>query len=131
MPFPLLAHAIAGLDPSIPTLPQILKEQGGYKTHLVGKWHVGNAKKSMLPTSRGFDSFFGCIGGGFDHYTKNAGGMLDLWRGERLVKKEEVDEKDHAINLFSREAIQVIEAHAREEKETEKPLFLFLSYTGR
>jgi arylsulfatase A-like enzyme len=45
----------------------------------VGKWHLGHSKRSMLPLRRGFDSFFGLHGGGFDHYTKvrtddNSGG---------------------------------------------------------
>lgn len=79
MPFPLLAHAVAGLDPSVPTMPELLRDHG-YRTHLVGKWHVGNAQRGMLPTKRGFDSFFGLVGGGFDHYTKEGGGQVDLWR---------------------------------------------------
>lgn len=79
MPFPLLAHAVAGLDPSVPAMPELLRDHG-YRTHLVGKWHVGNAQRGMLPTKRGFDSFFGLVGGGFDHYTKEGGGQVDLWR---------------------------------------------------
>ncbi len=79
LPFPLLAHAVAGIDPAVPTMAEKLKD-AGYRAHLVGKWHVGNAQRSMLPTKRGFDSFFGLVGGGFDHYTKDGGGQVDLWR---------------------------------------------------
>jgi arylsulfatase A-like enzyme len=46
----------------------------------VGKWHLGHSKQSMTPLSRGFDSFFGLHGGGFDHYTKDGGnGQVGIW----------------------------------------------------
>ena len=40
------------------TLLSNLFSQGGYKTHAIGKWHLGNSG-AWLPTARGFDSFFG------------------------------------------------------------------------
>lgn len=79
LPFPLLGHPVAGIDLSIPTMAERLRD-AGYRTHLVGKWHVGSAQRGMLPTKRGFDSFFGLVGGGFDHYTKEGAGQVDLWR---------------------------------------------------
>ncbi len=39
------------------TLAQIVKQQG-YKTMAIGKWHLGH-QPEYLPTSRGFDSFYG------------------------------------------------------------------------
>ena len=40
------------------TLISNLFKQSGYKTHAVGKWHLGNSGP-YLPTARGFDSFLG------------------------------------------------------------------------
>ncbi len=88
----------------------------------------------MLPLSRGFDTFFGCVGGGFDHYTKYAGGTIDLWRGYEQVKEEDIDPLDHATNLFSREAVELIhhhaQAHGPKSGDAEAPLFLYLAYTA-
>jgi arylsulfatase A-like enzyme len=51
-----------GLDPKLVTWPEVL-EQGGYRTGLVGKWHLGLADK-FHPTKTGFDYFMGFRGGG-------------------------------------------------------------------
>jgi arylsulfatase A-like enzyme len=46
-----------GMPVSEITIANILKD-AGYKTAAIGKWHLGQAKR-YLPTSRGFDSFYG------------------------------------------------------------------------
>lgn len=46
-----------GLPDSETTLAQVLKKQG-YQTMCVGKWHLGHLPR-FLPTSRGFDEYFG------------------------------------------------------------------------
>lgn len=61
----------AGENRSIPynmsTMPEKLKELG-YKTHLVGKWHLGAGYRNVTPTARGFDSFFGYWNGYIGYY---------------------------------------------------------------
>lgn len=48
-------------------LPQYLKDLG-YTTHAIGKWHLGMARTTQLPTYRGFDSHFGYRGGFTSYY---------------------------------------------------------------
>ncbi|MCX7826754.1 MAG: sulfatase-like hydrolase/transferase, partial [Verrucomicrobiae bacterium] len=42
----------------------------GYRTGLVGKWHLGEAAP-FHPNRRGFDEFFGFVGGGHDYFCEN------------------------------------------------------------
>ncbi len=51
-----------GLPPNVPTLAEELK-RAGYRTGLVGKWHLGHTKPAFYPTSRGFDYFAGGLRG--------------------------------------------------------------------
>tara|TARA_B100001057_G_scaffold116076_1_gene114635 strand:+ start:2939 stop:4375 length:1437 start_codon:yes stop_codon:yes gene_type:complete len=46
-----------GIPTNEVTIPEELKKQG-YKTAIIGKWHLGH-KKEYLPLNHGFDYFFG------------------------------------------------------------------------
>ncbi len=62
----------AGLPLAQATLPQVLRT-AGYKTGAVGKWHLG-AHPQFHPQQRGFDEYFGMLGGGHIYLPGAKGG---------------------------------------------------------
>lgn len=85
----------------------------GYATGIVGKWHLGSLPE-MHPQKRGFDEFFGFLGGAHSYF--NPTGIL---RG-----KTQVEEKEYTTDAFGREAVEFIERH----KST--PWFLYLAFNA-
>lgn len=51
------AHWFLGLHPDEITIAEQFKQQG-YKTHMVGKWHLGT-EPEFLPRTQGFDHYYG------------------------------------------------------------------------
>lgn len=107
-------------------MPQYFKD-AGYKTALVGKWHLGFYQKQFTPTMRGFDSFFGYLGPyiGYYDYTLN---MFDrnYSRGydmRRNISVANETSKVYVTDLFTREAVKVITDH-----DKMKPLFLVVNH---
>lgn len=64
---PLEADKPVALPLETPTLPGILR-QAGYRTSLIGKWHVGIGG-GVGPRDYGYDSFFGFLGGMTDYFS--------------------------------------------------------------
>ncbi|MBI5770349.1 MAG: sulfatase-like hydrolase/transferase [Verrucomicrobia bacterium] len=85
----------------------------GYATGLVGKWHLGN-QPAMQPPQRGFQEFFGFLGGAHSYF--DVSGML---RGSEQIK-----ELDYTTDAFGREACAYIERHRAH------PWFLYLAFNA-
>ena len=102
----------SGLPLTEKTIADRLKA-AGYVTGLVGKWHLG-AEPEMHPQQRGFDEFFGFLGGSHDYF-KSAG----VQRGTTPVT-----ELDYTTDAFGREAIAFIERHKAQ------PWFLYLAFNA-
>ena len=100
-------------------LPQALKEVG-YRTALVGKWHLGHADHKYWPRQRGFDYFYGPLVGEIDHFKHEAHGVTDWYRDNTLLKEEGYD-----TELFGADAIRQIAGH-----DPKTPLFLYLAFTA-
>lgn len=120
------APGAVGLKGSETTLAEILHE-AGYRTGLIGKWHLGSHPES-LPNNQGFDYFYGFHSGCIDYYSHRfywglgAGlpSFHDLWRNG-----EEIDESgQYATELITRES----KAFIRDNRE--RPFFLLVSYNA-
>src|SRR6267378_1600195 len=120
---PLPLGAPAGLPPQHPTLPSLLRA-AGYRTALVGKWHLGFLPV-FGPLKSGYAEFFGFMGGGMTYFTHKAGAYLGvpaipaLYEGEARVERE-----GYATDLFADRAIEVI------KRADPKPFFLSLHFNA-
>jgi arylsulfatase A-like enzyme len=87
-----------GLRPVELTLPRLMK-QGGYRTALFGKWHLGTAPEHN-PIHHGFDEFRGYLSGYVDyHIHKNT------W----YDGTEKKDQRGYTTHLITENAVRFIE----------------------
>jgi arylsulfatase A-like enzyme len=109
-----------GLPPEHPTLPSLLRG-AGYRTALMGKWHLGYPPH-FSPLRSGYEEFFGPMSGGVDYYTHaDSSGRHDLWMGEA-----ERSEDGYLTDLITQRAVDWIGRAATHDA----PFFLSLHYTA-
>jgi arylsulfatase A-like enzyme len=122
-----------GLNPEEVTIADVLKAQG-YATACIGKWHLGHLPQ-FLPTSNGFDSYFGIP------YSNDMDGIKDknknldrAWREKDfspwnvpLMRDEEIIERPadqtRLTERYTQEAMEFI------HRNKEHPFFLYLPHT--
>ena len=80
----------------------------GYKTGWFGKSHLGYAPQ-FHPLKRGFDEFYGFLGGLHDYLDAASDGEDRIYRGTTPVENI-----DYATDVFGREAANFIERHKNE-----------------
>ena len=115
--------ATLGLPPDHPTLPSLLKA-GGYRTALIGKWHLG-FPPHFGPLKSGYEEFFGPMSGGVDYFTHcDSRGNHDLWLGDG--EHHETGGEAYLTDLLSDRAIDYVDRMAQQDA----PFFLSLHYTA-
>ena len=100
-------------------LPQALKE-AGYKTAIVGKWHLGHADPKYWPRQRGFDFQYGPLIGELDYFTHEQHHVVDWYLNNKKLK-----EKGYTTTLLGNAAVKLIAEH-----EAATPLYLYLTFNA-
>ncbi|MDG1292300.1 MAG: sulfatase-like hydrolase/transferase [Flavobacteriaceae bacterium] len=119
-----------GLPQTEKIIPEVIG-QVGYTSGVIGKWHLG-AHISNHPLNRGFDFFYGHLGGGHryfpeeltieDSYSINDEPLSYRTWIMRDHQAEKTDE--YLTDEFSNEAVKFV------EKNKEGPFFLYLAYNA-
>jgi len=127
----LFPDSKGGLPQSEITIAEMLKVQG-YRTHAVGKWHLGHLPE-YLPTNHGYDSYFGIP------YSNDMDAVADapknrkrmdspkseyfnvpLMRGLQVVQRPA--DQTTITKRYTEEAVKHIESHSDE------PFFIYLAH---
>ena len=107
-----------GLPATGRSLPQLLKNNG-YRTAIIGKWHLGY-KKEFSPGAHGFDYFFGLKSGLIDYYQHtDQTGQHDLWENDQPAHVT-----GYSTDLFTERSVKFIEQNAGQ------PFFLEVAYNA-
>ncbi len=106
------SYGVTGIPPDEVLLSEVLRRRG-YRTGLVGKWHLG-AKPGHLPNDRGFDSFYGVLWSNDDQ-------PYAIYRDREIVAEAPADQ-DVLTLTFTRAAQDFIRSHQ------DDPFFLYLAH---
>jgi len=110
---------IGGMDTREVLLPAMLK-RAGYRSGIYGKWDLGSLKR-FLPTSRGFDDFYGFVNTGIDYFTHERYGVPSMYRNTQPTSE---DRGTYCTDLFEREAVRFLEANR------DRPFFLYVPFNA-
>jgi arylsulfatase A-like enzyme len=134
-----------GLPTSETTVAEVLRA-AGYKTALVGKWHLGN-QPEYVPQRRGFDEFYGFLGGAHAYLPAEAMAPAEAQepaparkqpqRPRRRQQQQQVTgrqpilrgaeiapDPEYLTDAFANEAVDFIRRHRSE------PYFLYLAFNA-
>ncbi len=110
-----------GLPDAEITIAEMLKK-AGYRTAMIGKWHLGDQHDYNFPTGQGFDSYYGML---YSHdyrfpYVKTDT-TIKIYRNRTLDIYQPADSS--LTHLYTTEAIRVIN-----QQQANQPFFLYLAY---
>lgn len=124
-----------GVDVNETYISKVL-QKAGYYTGVMGKWHLG-FQTEYHPNTRGFDDFYGFLGGGHKYFPKQfkeaynkqkANGQSFIWEYLHPLEHngKDVDETEYVTDALSRETMRFI----NDASKKEKPFFMYLSYNA-
>lgn len=120
----LFPFSKGGLEQREYTMAEMFKS-AGYKTHCIGKWHLGH-QPQFMPLKHGFDDFYGVPYSNDMHeyfYSHNnfQSPPLPLYQNEELVKQG--PDQHYLTKIYTEQAVKLIK-----ESNKEEPFFLYLAH---
>ena len=110
------------------TFAEVLKNSG-YSTLMSGKWHVGKDSVER-PLQRGFDRFYGILGGASNYYDAEPLPFGDKPYPVTLLKNnQQLHPKPNSYYFTDEIANNAIE-FLDEQNKTNKPFFLYLAFNA-
>ncbi|MBI5689540.1 MAG: sulfatase-like hydrolase/transferase [Verrucomicrobia bacterium] len=109
-----------GLPASEKTLAELLAPAGYTRRGLIGKWHLGHARREFLPLARGFTRFYGHYNGAIDYLTHERDGEVDWHDDDRTVRQE-----GYSTDLLADEAVRFIR-----ESSLGQPWLLYVPFNA-
>jgi uncharacterized sulfatase len=106
------SYNVRGIPPDEVLLPEVLSRRG-YRTGLVGKWHLGGTP-GYLPNDRGFDSFYGALWSNDDQ-------PYAIYRDREVVVPAPADQ-----NVLTRDFTLAAQDFIR--SNSDHPFFLYLAH---
>src|SRR6056297_1640802 len=114
------ANGNGGMPDEELTLAESLHDVG-YRTHMVGKWHLGHADPAFLPVNHGFDTWLGLpYSNDYRPPWVQTDVPLGLYRDTEMI--EHPLNQDTLTTRYTAEAVKHIRAGG------EQPFFLYLAY---
>ncbi len=110
---------VGELPPRVATIPEVLKT-AGYNTYMVGKWHLG---ETLKPTDRGFDEFYGMLGG-YNSCWQEIPSYTRWPRGRE--KRGYAPGEFYSTDVFGDYALDFLE----QGRNAGKPWFLYLAFNA-
>ncbi|OHX63868.1 sulfatase-like hydrolase/transferase [Flammeovirga pacifica] len=115
-------------------------QDAGYHTGIIGKWHLGE-EGDFHPNERGFDYFYGFLGGGHEYFSNTwlpaatykpeeyTMGSYGKDYNRPMMKNKEYLESDKGLyvtDVLTDATLEFLD----ESKESNEPFFLYLSYNA-
>jgi len=122
-----------GLNPSEITIAELLRPRG-YRTGVIGKWHLGTPK-DMMPNAQGFEWSY-VIPVSHDYRSYDAEGGMPIYENDKLVDRVQWPKsKARGKDAFqSRGAVALYTSRLTEQAEKfitrhkDEPFFLYLAH---
>lgn len=129
---PVGRDEIGGMSLEETTIAETMRA-AGYRTGMIGKWHVGQAD-GFRPLDRGFDRFFGILGGATPYMTSIENDDLHVVTAEdSYITRDRLPIFDQDVrvnpNAYLTDLLTTRAIEFMEHSQT-RPFFLYLAYTA-